>query len=149
MTLGGGTIRILGARGLRKKLSPVEGFGPPTHYVLTRYFPNMELLIQNSLNLPVQYITWYPIPRIRDSSYDPPWRKTRIWLLIIKMMRYRVNSTDQFTLSWKCEVKQAQRAKSRPVGQPARSRARRAHRPLVCNIFNCTKKHNCFVNFPN
>ena len=30
----GGTIRILGARGLRKKLSPVEGFGPPTHYVV-------------------------------------------------------------------------------------------------------------------
>ena len=30
----GGTSRILGARGLRKKLSPVEGFRPPTHYVV-------------------------------------------------------------------------------------------------------------------
>ena len=30
----GGTSRILGARGLRKKLSPLEGFRPPTHYVV-------------------------------------------------------------------------------------------------------------------
>ena len=28
----GGTSRILGARGLRKKISPLEGFRPPTNF---------------------------------------------------------------------------------------------------------------------
>ena len=51
----GGTSRILGARGLRKKLSPVEGFRPPTHYVVwvgePDYIPPLSAAWQDQLEL--------------------------------------------------------------------------------------------------
>ena len=49
-----------------------------------------------------QYQDQHPTPRLCVSSSAPPWPKNLIWSLIIKTMRYRVNSTDWFTLSWKC-----------------------------------------------
>ena len=90
----GGTSRILGARGLRKKLSPVEGFRPPTltrvdpTTTTTLYFGNYLAIcsLKDSEKYPSKY-TQNVFKKCQEkigSKMTPPpvWKKVKqiIWI---------------------------------------------------------------------